>query len=245
MLAAGMNYPTLKVHRPPVVAILGTGDELVPPGSNPKEGEIIHSSSYALTGLVRAEGAKVIELGVARDRMDDIVARIRQAREAKADVLLTTGGASVGDHDLVQQALAAEGLKLSFWQIAMRPGKPMMHGRLGAMHVLGVPGNPVSSYVCTFLFLLPLIRRLAGRSDLHAPRFDAVLGRDLKENDKREEYMRATLEERDGALIATPFPNQDSSLMSPLAKAGCFVIRPAFAPAAPAGSPCVILKLAL
>src|SRR5262249_6174686 len=160
-----------------------------------------------------------------------IIARIRQAREAKADVLLTTGGASVGDHDLVQAALAAEGLKLSFWQIAMRPGKPMMHGRLGAMHVVGVPGNPVSSYVCSFLFLLPLVRRLAGRTDLHAPRLDAVLGRDLKENDKREEYMRATLEERDGTLVATPFPNQDSSLMAPLAKADCLVIREPYAQA--------------
>jgi molybdopterin molybdotransferase len=245
MLAAGMNYPALKVYGPPKVAILGTGDELVPPGSSPKEGEIIHSSGYALAAMIRAENAKVIELGVARDNLDDIVAHIRQARGAEADILLTTGGASVGDHDLVQQALAAEGLRLSFWQIAMRPGKPMMHGRLGAMHVLGVPGNPVSSYVCTLLFLLPLLRLLAGRRDLRPKFFHAVLGRPLKENDKREEYMRATLEEQNGALVATPFPNQDSSLMSPLAGADCLVIRPAFAPAASAGSPCVILKFSL
>ncbi len=245
MLAAGMNYPTLKVHRLPKIAILGTGDELVPSGSSPKEGEIIHSSAYALAALIRAESAPVIELGVAKDRVEDIVACIRKAREAKADILLTTGGASVGEHDLVQKALAAEGLDLSFWKIAMRPGKPMMHGRLGAMHVLGVPGNPVSSYVCTFLFLLPLIRRLAGRSDLHARPIEAVLGRDLKENDERAEYMRASLEERDGRLIATPLPNQDSSLMAPLAKADCLMIREIPAPAARAGSPCVILKLGL
>jgi len=245
MLAAGMNYPSLKIHRRPTVAVLGTGDELVPPGSSPKDGEIIYSSGFALAALIRAEGAHVIELGVARDKVEDIVACIRRARDAKADVLLTTGGASVGEHDLVQKALAAEGLDLSFWKIAMRPGKPMMHGRLGAMHVLGVPGNPVSSYVCTFLFLLPLIRRLAGRSDLHAQPLVANLGRALPQNDERAEYMRATLSKDADGWIATPFPNQDSSLMAPLAKADCLVIRDAHAEAAPAGSHCVILKLAL
>ncbi|MBV9262586.1 MAG: molybdopterin molybdotransferase MoeA, partial [Pseudolabrys sp.] len=246
MLAAGMNYPALAVYRLPVVAILGTGDELVPPGSSPKEGEIIYSSGYALSPLIRATPARVIELGVAKDRVEDIVACIRRAREAKADVLLTTGGASVGEHDLVQKALASEGLELSFWKIAMRPGKPMMHGRLGTMHVLGVPGNPVSSYVCTFLFLRPLLRRLAGRSELHAQPLCAVLGRDLPQNDERAEYMRASLEKHaDGALVATPFPNQDSSLMAPLARADCLVIREPHAQSARAGSPCVILKLGL
>jgi molybdopterin molybdotransferase len=245
MLAAGMNYPSLKVHRAPCVAVLGTGDELVPPGSQLKEGQIVHSSGYALAALVRSESAQVLELGVAKDRLEDIVACIRQAREARADVLLTTGGASVGEHDLVQKALASEGLSLSFWQIAMRPGKPMMHGRLRAMRVLGVPGNPVSSYVCAFLFLLPLIRRLSGRNDLHAEQMRARLGRALPENDRREEYMRATLETKNGELIATPFANQDSSLMAPLAKAECLVVRERFAPAAEAGTPCVIVKLGL
>ena len=245
MLAAGMNYPSLKVHRAPRVAILGTGDELMPPGSQLKEGQIVHSSGFALAALSRAESAQVLELGVAKDRLEDIIACIRRAREAKADILLTTGGASVGEHDLVQKALAAEGLSLSFWQIAMRPGKPMMHGRLGAMHVLGVPGNPVSSYVCTFLFLLPLIRRLSGRNDLHAEEIPARLGRALPANDKREEYMRASLETKNGELIATPFANQDSSLMAPLAKAECLVIRERFAPAADAGARCVIVKLGL
>jgi molybdopterin molybdotransferase len=245
MLAAGMNYPSLKVHQAPRVAILGTGDELMPPGSQLKEGQIVHSSGYALAALIRAESAEVISLGVAKDRVEDIIARIRQARDAKVDVLLTTGGASVGEHDLVQKALAAEGLSLSFWQIAMRPGKPMMHGRLGAMHVLGVPGNPVSSYVCTFLFLLPLVRRLSGRTDLHATQIPAKLGRALPENDKREEYMRATLETKNDELIATPFPNQDSSLMAPLARAQCLVIRERLAPAADKGAPCVIVKLGL
>jgi molybdopterin molybdotransferase len=110
-----------------------------------------------------------------------------------ADILVTTGGASVGDYDLVQKAFAAEGMELSFWRLAMRPGRPLMHGRLGAMHVLGVPGNPVSAFVCGFLFLVPLIRRLAGRSDLTAPTESAVLGCDLPENDERADYLRATL----------------------------------------------------
>ncbi|MBV9558304.1 MAG: molybdopterin molybdotransferase MoeA, partial [Pseudolabrys sp.] len=246
MLAAGMNYPTLQVRRAPVVAILGTGDELMPPGTTLKEGQIIHSSGFALAALIAAEGATVVNLGVAKDRLEDIKVCIRYARDAKADILLTTGGASVGDHDLVQKALAAEGIDLSFWKIAMRPGKPMMHGRLGDMHVIGVPGNPVSSYVCSFVFLLPLIRRLAGRSDIHPQEFAAKLGRDLPQNDERAEYMRASLRtEPDGTLVATPFPNQDSSLMAPLAKADCLMIRERHAPAAPAGSDCVILKLGL
>ncbi len=246
MLAAAMNYPTLKIHRAPVVAILGTGDELVPPGSAPKPGEIVYSNGYALAALARREGATIAELGIARDNIADIRAAVGRARDARADVLLISGGASVGDHDLVQQALVAEGLDLSFWRIAMRPGRPMMHGRLGAMHVLGVPGNPVSSYVCSFLFLAPLIRRLAGRSDLHAKPLSATLGSDLPENDERADYLRATLRnDPNGGLIATPVSHQDSSLMANLAQADCLVIREPHAPFAVSGSPCVILKLAL
>jgi molybdopterin molybdotransferase len=195
--------------------------------------------------LVRSEGAEAIDLGVVGDRVEDIVAAIRQARDADADVLVTTGGASVGDHDLVQKALAAEGLSLSFWRIALRPGRPTMHGRLGAMQVLGLPGNPVSSYVCAFLFLVPLIRTLAGRQDIELATSEAKLGRDMPENDERQDYLRATLADGPDGPIATPLPAQDSSLMAPLAKADCLLIREPHAPAAPAGSPCVILKLAL
>jgi molybdopterin molybdotransferase len=166
MLAAAMNYPTLNVHRRPKVAVLGTGDELVPPGSNPAQGEIVYSNGFALMALARSEGAEVSDLGIAPDRVEDIAAAVRRAHDWDADILLTSGGASVGEHDLVQQALASEGLDLSFWRVALRPGRPMMHGRLGGMQVLGVPGNPVSSYVCTFLFLVPLIRRLTGRGDV-------------------------------------------------------------------------------
>jgi molybdopterin molybdotransferase len=246
MLAAAMNYPTVPVHRAPRVAVLGTGDELVMPGIEPGPGEIVYSNGFALAALAREAGADVRELGIARDRIDDIAQKIRAARENSADVLLISGGASVGDHDLVQRALTQEGLKLSFWRIAMRPGRPMMHGVLDGMHVLGVPGNPVSSYVCSFLFLLPLLRKLSGRTDVSHRPLAAKLGRDLPENDERADYLRATLsEDADGTLIATPVTAQDSSLMANLAKAECLLIREPHAPIAKAGSHCVILKLRL
>jgi len=245
MLAAAMNHPKLPVHRRPKVAVLGTGDELVPPGSTPGPGEIVYSNGYALTALARGENTEVHDLGIARDRIEDIVAAVRRAREWRADILLTSGGASVGEHDLVQRALAAEGLDLSFWRVALRPGRPMMHGRLGGMQVLGVPGNPVSSFVCAFLFLVPLIRRLAGRQDVERVPETARLGCDLPANDERADYLRATLAPSPGGQIATPLPSQDSSLMAPLAKADCLLIREPRAPAAAAGSDCVILKLGL
>jgi molybdopterin molybdotransferase len=188
----------------------------------------------------------VVDLGIVPDRIEATVAAIRRARDAACDVLVTTGGASVGEHDIVQQALAAEGLSLAFWRIALRPGKPMMHGHLGAMSVLGLPGNPVSSYVCAVLFLVPLLRRLAGRRDIHTEFEDAVLARDLPANDERADYLRATLEEGpEGLPIAAPVPIQDSSMMAPLAQADCLVIRDPHAPAAPAGTPCRIIKLGL
>jgi molybdopterin molybdotransferase len=245
-LAAGMNYPQLPMRRRPKVAVLATGDELVMPGSTPGPGQIVYSNGYALRALARAEGAETIDLGIAADTIAATTDGIRRARESGADILVTTGGASVGDHDLVKQSLEAEGVTIAFWRIAMRPGKPMMHGRLGAMRVIGLPGNPVSSYVCGFLFLAPLIRALAGRSDVHHAKEAAVLGRDVAANDAREDYLRARLEERaDGVPVATPVNHQDSSLLGNLAAARALVIRAPFAPAAPAGSPCVILRLPL
>jgi len=245
MLAAAMNYPTLSVHRRPKVAVLGTGDELVAPGSEPAPGEIVYSNGFALIAMARSEGAEITDLGIAPDRVEGIAAAVRRARDWGADILLTTGGASVGEHDLVQRALASEGLTLSFWRVALRPGRPMMHGRLGGMQVLGVPGNPVSSYVCAFLYLVPLIRRLAGRQDVERIPELARLGRDLPANDERTDYMRATLSTGPDGAIATPLPDQDSSLMAPLATASCLLIREPNAPAASSGSPCVILKLGL
>src|ERR1700694_1916170 len=218
-LAAGMNYPEIPVCRRPKVAMLATGDELVMPGSTPGPGQIVYSNGYALRALARHEGAETIDLGIA-------------------------AAAAVATPALVKQSVEAEGVTMAFWRIAMRPGKPMMHGRLGAMRVIGLPGNPVSSYVCGFLFLAPLIRALSGRAVIHHTRETAVLGRDVAANDMREDYLRARLEVRNsGSLIATPVDHQDSSLLANLAAAGALVIRPPFAPAAIAGSPCDILRL--
>jgi len=243
-LAAGMNYPRLAVRPQPKVAILATGDELVMPGETPGPGQIVYSNGYALRALARNEGAETFDLGIAADTVEATTDGIRRARDLGADVLVTTGGASVGDHDLVKRSLEAEGVAMAFWRIAMRPGKPMMHGRLGAMRVIGLPGNPVSSYVCGFLFLVPLIRALSGRSVVHHRRQTARLGRQVAANDLREDYLRARLEARnDGALIATPVDHQDSSLLGNLAAARALVIRAPFAPAAAAGTACDILRL--
>ncbi len=243
-LAAAMNYPTLPVYRKPRVAMLATGDELVPPGTTPGPGEIVYSNGYAIMAMARGEGAEAIDLGIAPDRVLETVAAIRRARDSGADILVTSGGASVGEYDLVQRALAAEGMALSFWRIAMRPGRPMMHGRLGAMHVLGLPGNPVSAYACAFLFLIPLIRRLAGRTDIDHQPERAILGADLPANDERADYLRGALDPRpDGAPVATAFPVQDSSMLTPLARAGCLILRAPHAPAARAGDACSVLKL--
>jgi molybdopterin molybdotransferase len=243
-LAAGMNHPSLPVHRRPRVALLATGDELVMPGERLGPGQIVYSNGYALRALARAEGADILDLGIAADTLEATTSGIRRARDAGADILVTTGGASVGDHDLVKRGLEAEGVAMAFWRIAMRPGKPMMHGRLGAMRVIGLPGNPVSSYVCGFLFLVPLIRKLSGRSMIHHPIESALLGRNVAAADQRQDYLRAHLERRrDGSLIATQVDHQDSSLLGNLAAARALVIRPPFAPAAEAGTACDILRL--
>jgi molybdopterin molybdotransferase len=241
-LAAAMNHPLVPVYRRPKVAIFATGDELVAPGTTPAPGQIVSSNSFALAALARAEGAEVADLGIVADRLDDTVAAVRRARAFDADILVTTGGASVGDYDLVQQAFAAEGMELSFWKLALRPGRPLMHGRLGAMQVLGVPGNPVSAFVCGFLFLGPLIRRLAGRSDVALTTESALLGCDLPANDERADYLRANLAQGPQGMVASPFPVQDSSMITPLARADCLVIREPYEPAATAGSRCRIVK---
>ncbi len=243
-LAAGMNHPCLPVHRRPRVAVLATGDELVLPGADPKPGQIVLSNGFALHALARREGADTIDLGIAADTMESTTAAIRRARDAGADVLVTTGGASVGDHDLMHVALQAEGVALAFWKIALRPGKPMMHGRLGDMRVIGLPGNPVSSYVCAFLFMAPLLRALSGRTDIHHAVEPAVLGCDLPANDQRQDYMRARLTRRaDGAAVATTVSQQDSSLLANLAAADALVLRSPFAPAARRGDPCEVIRL--
>jgi molybdopterin molybdotransferase len=243
-LAAAMNHPTVPTYRRPKVALLATGDELVAPGSTPGPGQIVYSNGFAIEALARAQGAELIDIGIIPDRLDETISAVRRARAANADVLVTTGGASVGEYDLVQKAFAAEGMTLSFWKVAMRPGRPLMHGRLGEMHVLGLPGNPVSAYVCSLLFLLPLLRTLSGRSDVTLPVESAVLDCRLAANDERMDFLRATLAtDAGGRLVATPFPVQDSSMVDILAKADCLVIRDAYAPESEAGSDCAIIRI--
>lgn len=244
MLAAAMSHPTVPVYRRPKVAVLATGDELRPPGSALGPGEIVYSNGFALMALAKNEGATIVDIGIVPDDVDATIEAIRRARASGADVLLTTGGASVGDYDLVQRGLKSEGLDLAFWRVALRPGRPMMNGKLGSMHVLGMPGNPVSAYVCSYLFLVPLLRRLEGRSDLGGVLESAKLGVALPENDERADYMRATLVPGpDGVPIVTPAKTQDSSMMAVLANADCLLVREAFEPAQPAGSRCSILRL--
>ena len=243
-LAGAMNHAAVPVHRRPHMAVLATGDELVAPGTPPAVSQIVSSNSFALIAIGHREGAEMLDLGVAPDRLDAIVAAVQRARAAGVDVLVTSGGASVGEHDFVRQAFASEGMALSFWKIAMRPGKPLMHGRLGGMSVLGLPGNPVSSFVCAAVFLVPLLRKLAGRSDISLPTARALLGRALPANGPRADYMRANLATAaDGTLVATPFPSQDSSLLVTLSRADCLVIRPPLAPAVEPGAACDIVNL--
>lgn len=243
-LAASMNYPALPVYRRPKVALLATGDELVMPGEHAGPGQIVFSNAYALHALTEHEGAETINLGLARDTLEDTARAVRSAVDAKADILISTGGASVGDHDVVKSALESEGVEMAFWQIALRPGKPMMNGHLGSMRVIGVPGNPVSSYVCTFIFGVPLIRALSGRSDIHHVMESAILSHDLPENDHRQEYLRARLAVReDGLEVVSSVGQQDSSLLGNLASANALIVRPPNAPAAKAGERCDVLRL--
>jgi molybdopterin molybdotransferase len=242
-VAAAMNHPSLTVYRKPLVAILATGDELLVPGSVPAAGQIIASNSFGVRALVEDNGAEVLDLGIVRDDRDSISAAVDMARKANADVLVTLGGASVGDHDLVQSTLKAAGMELDFWRIAMRPGKPLMVGSLGNMQVLGLPGNPVASLVCSLLFLEPLIRTLA-RLPEKRREAQAFAARELAQNDQRQDYLRATLTpDGDGNLVADPYRKQDSSMMKVLATSDALIVRPPHAPALAAGAPCPVLLL--
>ncbi|WP_296573314.1 gephyrin-like molybdotransferase Glp [Phreatobacter sp.] len=242
-LAAAMNHATVPVHRRPRVAILSTGDELVEPGTAPGPDQIVSSNALALAAIVRRAGGEPTMLGIAPDRLAETLSRVRGARETGHDVLVTSGGASVGEYDLMREVIAAEGAAPGFWKIAMRPGKPLMMADLGPMRLLGLPGNPVASFVCATLFLRPLLFRLSGRSDADDPTEEAVLGTDVGPNDLRADHLRATLATRDGQLVATPFAVQDSSMIRVLAEADALILRPPHAPAAAAGSPCRILRL--
>lgn len=243
-LAASMNCTAVPARRRPKVAILATGDELVPPGVEPGPGQIVSSNSIGIAGAVARAGAEAIDLGIAPDDAAALAAAVGRARDGKADILVTLGGASVGDHDLVMDVLKQEGLDLDFWRIAMRPGKPLIFGRLGDMRVLGLPGNPVSAIVCARIFLIPLIDALLGLAPRDETPETALTAVDLAENDLRQDHLRARLERRpDGALMAVPFERQDSSMLALLARADCLILRPPHAPAAQAGTPVPILRL--
>jgi len=244
-LAAAANHPVLDVARTPVVAILATGTELVAPGATPGPDQIVASNTYAIMALVQQAGGRSIDLGIVSDDLGALDDGIRRARESGADILVTLGGASVGDHDLVKDALGAAGMELDFWKIAMRPGKPLMYGRLGELRVLGLPGNPVSSIVCGHLFLKPLVAALTGQVYEHDIR-SAVLGTPIGANESRRDYVRAVVasaEHHGDQLVATPFPTQDSSMLKTLAEANALIIREPHAPPADAGDPCKVLML--
>ncbi len=240
--AAAMNVPWLAVRRKPRVALLATGNEIVRPGDPVGPHQIISSNTLALSALVREAGGEPLDLGIARD--DEASLRRMAAGAEGADVLVTSGGASVGDHDLVHKALGEEGLEVDFWRVAMRPGKPLLFGRIRGTPLLGVPGNPVSSLVCGLLFLRPAIEVMLGLDRDRTSRETAVLGCDLAANDNREDYLRARLgRDSEGELVATPFAKQDSSMLSTLTAADCLVVRPPFAPEAGAGERVEIVRL--
>ena len=261
-MAAAMNHAEVPVVRKPRVGILASGDELVWPGTAPGRDQIVCSNPFAVAAYVRGAGGEPVDLGIAADTFASHETAIRRAKGERVDVLVTLGGASVGDHDLMQDALKNEGMTLGFWRIAMRPGKPLIHGTLthdarrsdsretmrqqtGAMSVLGLPGNPVSSIVCSLLFLVPLLRTLLGDPVAGADRSEAaVLGKDVRANDKRADYLRATLtRDEAGRLIATPFDLQDSSMIGVLTRSQALLLREPFAPAATRGEACRVLRL--
>ncbi|NEU13896.1 molybdopterin molybdotransferase MoeA [Methylobacterium sp. BTF04] len=244
-LAAAGGHGRVSVRRRPRVAILATGDELVAPGETAAWDQIVASNSLALAALAREAGAEPIDLGIAGDSLDALDAALGRAVAERADLLVTLGGASVGDHDLVQSALQGRGLELGFWRVALRPGKPLMHGRLGAMAVIGLPGNPVSSIVCGLLFVVPAIRALLGDPQAGADHSEpATLGCAMAANDGRQDYLRASLDTNpDRVPVAHPEDRQDSSMLSVLGQAEALLIRPPHAPAAKAGDPCRILRL--
>ena len=219
-LAASMNLPTLPCTRVPEVAIIATGDELVMPGDAPRADQIIASNSFGLAAMVEAEGAVARLLPIAPDHPEALAQTLELA--AGADLIVTIGGASVGDHDLVRSVAGRQGLETSFYKVAMRPGKPLMAGRLGEVPMIGLPGNPVSALVCGQVFVLPALRVLLGFPAEPAPRFQAPLAAPIGANGPREHYMRARL----GPEGLTAFDRQDSGLMSVIASANALLVRP-------------------
>ena len=241
-MAAAMNTPWLSVHRKPRIAILATGNEIVMPGDPIGPNQIVSSNSLALAAMIEASGAEPILLGIAPDKSNELSAMAAAAHGA--DMLVTTGGASVGDHDLIQSVLGDNGLEVDFWKIAMRPGKPLIFGDIKGTPLLGLPGNPVSTLVCGIIFLIPALQKMLGQSERESSLETAILAVDLAQNDQREDYLRARLSYDDsGTRMATPFSKQDSSMLSRLVQADCLLVRPPNAPAAKTGSAVEILPM--
>jgi molybdopterin molybdotransferase len=242
ILAAAANHAAVSVRRKPKVAILATGDEVVPPGSELTPDQIVSSVPYGLAALVERHGGEAVSLGIARDDPESLVTLVRSG--SAADILATIGGASVGERDLVAGTLKSEGLELAFWKIAMRPGKPLLYGRLGAQRVLGVPGNPISAYVSALIFLVPMLERMQGLTPEPHAHAEAILAAPLQENGEREHYVGAVSEWReDGTRIVRPLASQDSSLVAGLARVDCFILRAPHAPALAQGSLVKIVPL--
>lgn len=241
-LVAAMNQPWLSVHRKPRVAILSTGDELVMPGEPVGRNQIVSSSGIAVAALVRQWGGEPILFDITGDEADLIEDRI--AAGAQHDLLVTLGGASVGEHDLVQNALKAQGFTMDFWRIAMRPGKPLMFAARDRARVLGLPGNPVSTMVCALLFLKPALDRMLGQPGGLPVTRPARLAVDLRQNDTREDYIRSGLrQDDDGSLIVEPYRIQDSSMLSILSASQAFLVRPPHDPARRAGDVVQVVDL--
>ncbi|MGK2739864.1 molybdopterin molybdotransferase MoeA [Tepidicaulis sp. LMO-SS28] len=240
-LAAAAGHVLLEVYRRPRIAFFATGDELVPPGEIPGPSQIIASTGAGLAALIREAGGEPLDLGIARDTRESLLEKAAAAKDA--DMLVTLGGASVGEHDLVQGVLGEAGLKVGFWKIAMRPGKPLMFGDFAGRPFLGLPGNPVSALVCAELFLTAALARLQGGAARHPALLPARLGAPLGENDTRRDYIRATLEDGPEGPVATALPVQDSSMLSGLARAGCLIVRDPHSPTLDAGASVRVLPL--
>lgn len=244
-LAAAMDHAFVECTKRPRVAIFSTGDELVAPGAGGPPERIVASNHFSVAALCEQEGAEVVDARVLKDKLDLITEAIEGAKE-NAEVIVTLGGASVGEHDLIRPALEKADAVIDFHRIALRPGKPTLSGGVGRARVLGLPGNPVSTFVCSVIFLVPLLRKLQGMNAPVQKPVPAILGEDVWENDQRADYIRsASRYDDEGHRVVTPFPkkSQDSSFTSVLAKADCLLIRAAHAPAAKKGERCEIIPL--